>query len=692
MTGDCTRDVLLIALYPMEADKEPSINIDSSEIVVLSSDDENDSQNSHDNISNEKLSSSVISVEDDDDNNTNNDESAESDCEILNVEELQGEEKWRDIHGPFKRLNRLIQAGFNDPRLLLVRVFGMDENSLPSDPNQLLSLLLTLLAEPAPRRRLRRINSLEKVLSLLSTCTSILVITGAGISVSCGIPDFRSRDGIYARLSRDYPDLSSPQAMFDMSYFKRNPIPFFKFAKELFPGQFSPSITHRMIALLESKDKLLRNYTQNIDTLEQAAGITRLIQCHGSFASATCTNCKLKVSSDFIKEAIFNQSIPRCTNCWPSKIDSSSLLPDEMNDSESTNHSSDLSTVEENPNNNNSNMSVDTSPKVKSKRTNKSRRRLASYGVLKPDIVFFGEGLSNEFHDSLSNDIKQTDLVLVIGSSLKVRPVSHIPNAVPRQVPQILINREPLSNHDFDVELLGDCDIIVSELCHRLGWEVSGLSDYTPLTEIPLNSLKNTTEPLKSDEKSPNISHLIAQDTVSSDLVNNQSQINNSEVDGKTCTSTVVSASDNSSEVINKNSPNDAVIEVSEDEEDGECVWEVASSLPPGTFTRIYPNQYVFPGAEIYLDSKPGEVTISCNASDISITSNASSESSTSGHNDDLDQIRDSLKDESVSIDITEKEESSIHSSDSRKSLKRHNSNENLSLNKQSSLKQPRSM
>ncbi|VDO51036.1 unnamed protein product [Schistosoma margrebowiei] len=614
----------------MEADKEPSINIDNSEIVVLSSDDENDSQNSHDNISNEKLSSSVISVEDDDDNNTNNDESAESDCEILNVEELQGEEKWRDIHGPFKRLNRLIQAGFNDPRLLLVRVFGMDENSLPSDPNQLLSLLLTLLAEPAPRRRLRRINSLEKVLSLLSTCTSILVITGAGISVSCGIPDFRSRDGIYARLSRDYPDLSSPQAMFDMSYFKRNPIPFFKFAKELFPGQFSPSITHRMIALLESKDKLLRNYTQNIDTLEQAAGITRLIQCHGSFASATCTNCKLKVSSDFIKEAIFNQSIPRCIN--------------------------------------------------------------SSYGVLKPDIVFFGEGLSNEFHDSLSNDIKQTDLVLVIGSSLKVRPVSHIPNAVPRQVPQILINREPLSNHDFDVELLGDCDIIVSELCHRLGWEVSGLSDYTPLTEIPLNSLKNTTEPLKSDEKSPNMSHLIAQDTVSSDLVNNQSQINNSEVDGKTCTSTVVSTPDNSSEVINKNSPNDAVIEVSEDEEDGECVWEVASSLPPGTFTRIYPNQYVFPGAEIYLDSKPGEVTISCNASDISITSNASSVSSTSGHNDDLDQLRDSLKDESVSIDITEKEESSIHSSDSRKSLKRHNSNENLSLNKQSSLKQPRSM
>ncbi|KAK4475215.1 hypothetical protein MN116_002293 [Schistosoma mekongi] len=674
----------------MDANKEQSVNLDNSQIVVLSSDDENDSQNSQDNLSNEKGSSSVISVDDDDDN-ANNDESAESDCEILGIEDLQGEEKWRDIHGPFKRLNSLIQAGFNDPRLLLVRVFGMDEDSLPSDPNQLLSLLLTLLAEPAPRRRLRHINTLEKVVSLMSTCTSILVITGAGISVSCGIPDFRSRDGIYARLSRDFPDLSSPQAMFDMSYFKRNPIPFFKFAKELFPGQFSPSITHRMIALLESKDKLLRNYTQNIDTLEQAAGITRLIQCHGSFASATCTTCKHKVSSDVIKEAIFAQSIPRCTNCWPAKFDSS--IQDEVNDSESTTHSSDLSTVEENLNTNNNNMSIDTPPKVKSKRNNKSRRKRASYGVLKPDIVFFGEGLSSEFHDSLSNDVKRTDLVLVIGSSLKVRPVAHIPNAVPRQVPQILINREPLSNHDFDVELLGDCDVIISELCHRLGWEVSGLSNYTPLTEIPLNSLKSTTESLKQSQKSPDVPQLTAQDIVSSELANNVSQTNNNDTQPtkNAFTPTVVSTSGSSLEMIDMNSSNDdAVIEVSEDDEDEECVWEVASSLPPGTFTRIYPNQYVFPGAEIYLEDKPGEITISCNSSDVcSTTSNPSS--SSSYHEDESVKIKDSHKNSTISIDITEKEESSIHSTDSRKSLKRHNSSENHSLN-ESSLKQPRSI
>ena len=51
------------------------------------------------------------------------------------------------------------------------------------------------------------------------------------ISVSCGIPDFRSANGVYARLAVEYPDLPDPQAMFDISYFKDDPRPFFNFAK-----------------------------------------------------------------------------------------------------------------------------------------------------------------------------------------------------------------------------------------------------------------------------------------------------------------------------------------------------------------------------------------------------------------------------------------------------------------------------
>ena len=56
--------------------------------------------------------------------------------------------------------------------------------------------------------------------------------------MSCGIPDFRSRDGIYARLAVDFPDLPDPQSMFDIEYFRRDPRPFFKFAKVCPPCRY----------------------------------------------------------------------------------------------------------------------------------------------------------------------------------------------------------------------------------------------------------------------------------------------------------------------------------------------------------------------------------------------------------------------------------------------------------------------
>ena len=114
---------------------------------------------------------------------------------------------------------------------------------------------------------------------------NIVILCGAGISTNAGIPDFRSRDGVYARLAVDFPDLPDPQAMFDIEYFKKDPRPFFKFAREIYPGQFQPSPCHKFIRCVESNGKLLRNFTQNIDTLEQVAGIQNVIQCHGSFAT-----------------------------------------------------------------------------------------------------------------------------------------------------------------------------------------------------------------------------------------------------------------------------------------------------------------------------------------------------------------------------------------------------------------------
>jgi NAD-dependent histone deacetylase SIR2 len=90
-----------------------------------------------------------------------------------------------------------------------------------------------------------------------------------------------------------------------------------------------------------------------------------------------------------------------------------------------------------------------------------------------PDITFFGEGLSDEFHERLVNhDKERVDLVIVMGTSLKVAPVGEVPGFLPAHVPQIYISRDPCHHVNFDVDLLGDCDVVVNELCRRAGWEL----------------------------------------------------------------------------------------------------------------------------------------------------------------------------------------------------------------------------
>merc|ERR1712135_138906 len=66
---------------------------------------------------------------------------------------------------------------------------------------------------------------------------------------------------------------------------------------------------------LEKHGKLLRNFTQNIDTIELTAGIENVIQCHGSFASATCMRCKAAYSCEDVRADIFAQVVPRCKKC-----------------------------------------------------------------------------------------------------------------------------------------------------------------------------------------------------------------------------------------------------------------------------------------------------------------------------------------------------------------------------------------
>jgi NAD-dependent SIR2 family protein deacetylase len=142
------------------------------------------------------------------------------------------------------------------------------------------------------RQRLRDFNTLDHVVDRLRTARKIIVVSGAGISVSTGIPDFRSRDGLYNTLDCAKIGIPSAELLFDMGFFEIDPAPFYRFAPALLPAQhIRPSPCHRFLALLQSRKQLLRNYTQNVDGLERRAGVTQaaLMECHGSMATFKCT-------------------------------------------------------------------------------------------------------------------------------------------------------------------------------------------------------------------------------------------------------------------------------------------------------------------------------------------------------------------------------------------------------------------
>ena len=238
----------------------------------------------------------------------------------------------------------------------------------------------------------------------------IVVMTGAGISTSAGIPDFRSPDtGLYANLAR--LNLPYAEAVFDINYFRQNPEPFYTLAHELYPGQFRPTITHSFIRLLHDKGLLLKHFTQNIDCLDREAGVPgdKIVEAHGSFARQSCIECSMPYPEEKIKKHIDAKTIPRCEHCK---------------------------------------------------------------GLVKPEIVFFGEQLPADFFRNRMLP-HEADLCIVMGTSLTVQPFAGLPGMTRESTPRLLINKERVGGFGSgadDVLLLGDCDDGVRKLAEACGW------------------------------------------------------------------------------------------------------------------------------------------------------------------------------------------------------------------------------
>lgn len=246
-------------------------------------------------------------------------------------------------------------------------------------------------------------KTFDGVARLLSGRKNIVVLVGAGISVSCGIPDFRSKDsGLYSTLDTEELGLSCPEDLFDVSFFFDDPGPFYRFAKNLYypKGEdvpVEPSDSHKLLAMLEQRKMLLRIYSQNIDGLENVAGVSdkRICYAHGSLRWASCTRCQRKVSCEEIMPAIKQGNVARCQ------------VEQKTRRNSSTSSTSSTSTPSREPLQRLSKRPRTTSDEV-------------CGGVFKPGVTFFGETLDDNVRRSLEADRKKVDALIVIGTSLSV--------------------------------------------------------------------------------------------------------------------------------------------------------------------------------------------------------------------------------------------------------------------------------
>lgn len=147
----------------------------------------------------------------------------------------------------------------------------------------------------------------EELLKLINDSNNIVFFSGAGVSTSSGIKDFRSKDGLY-NMNYKYP----PEEILSHSFFIENTEEFYRFYKDKMNClENNPNICHKFLTKLENRSKLKGIITQNIDGLHTKAGSKNVLELHGSIYRNYCTLCHKEYKAD----DVFNSKslIPTCS-------------------------------------------------------------------------------------------------------------------------------------------------------------------------------------------------------------------------------------------------------------------------------------------------------------------------------------------------------------------------------------------
>ncbi len=154
--------------------------------------------------------------------------------------------------------------------------------------------------------------AIERLAELVRGARSVVALTGAGISVPSGIPDFRTpRTGLWEKVD--------PMQVAHIDAFRSDPVRFWSFYGERFAtlGAKLPNDAHRALVTLEERGMLDGVVTQNIDMLHRRAGTRELVEVHGSIATCSCPSCGGCVELEEVRARLRADcdGVPRCAEC-----------------------------------------------------------------------------------------------------------------------------------------------------------------------------------------------------------------------------------------------------------------------------------------------------------------------------------------------------------------------------------------
>ena len=150
----------------------------------------------------------------------------------------------------------------------------------------------------------------DKLRNYIEESNNIVFFGGAGVSTESGIPDFRSKNGLYNQHDIQF-DKYEPEYLLSRECLYNNPKVFYEFYRQKMDTRnIDPNITHKVLAKMERISKLKAIVTQNIDGLHQKAGSKNVFEIHGTTQRNYCSKCKKEYPSDYIFTT--NESIPKC--------------------------------------------------------------------------------------------------------------------------------------------------------------------------------------------------------------------------------------------------------------------------------------------------------------------------------------------------------------------------------------------